>query len=148
MRRCVCPAFPRPMPEFFSRWTPLFGLNARLRAAQEARAANDDKIIILNSELEELKRNAVVPTDEQASSSSASKGKGKGKAVDEDSDHPKAKAGWMNKIVALLAALENDDWKRVEYLQEKFSTHHSVQPLLKAHQQVVKRWGKDPAYDY
>jgi hypothetical protein len=81
----------------------------------------------------------------QAASAPSQPVKGSGKRDDAEWQ---PKAGWMNKMVAFLTALDLEKWSRVNYLKEKFMGHHTIEPLVASHKKTLEKWGKDPAYDY
>ena len=83
--------------------------------------------------------------NEAASAAASQPAKGSSRR---DDDEWQPKAGWMNKMVALLTALDLEKWSRVNYLKEKFLGHHTIEPLVASHKKTLEKWGKDPAYDY
>ena len=81
----------------------------------------------------------------EAASAPSQPAKGYGR---KDDSEWQPKAGWMNKMVAMLTALDLEKWSRVNYLKEKFMGHHTIEPLVASHKKTLEKWGKDPAYDY
>ena len=66
----------------------------------------------------------------------------------EEEGAEKTKGGWMNRMVSMLAAIEGEQWQRVNYLAGKFSKHHAMVKPLAAHKKHVEKWGYDAKYDY
>ena len=51
-------------------------------------------------------------------------------------------------MIALLAALDNQDWDRVNYLRARFSEHPTIRELLQRHKDHLRRHGLDAQYDF
>ena len=103
------------------------------------------------AELEETNKKLMDQLSEAASSAQDQPHKGSGKKGSSSSKgdaDDKLKAGWMNKMVAIVTAIDLEKWGRVTYLKDKFMGHWSIQPLVDAHKKVIEKWGVDPAYDY
>ena len=131
------------------RWLTL--LCKREKAAKQEQFWQIETMKKQIAELEETNKKLMDQLSEAASSAQDQPHKGYGKKGSSSSKgdaDDKLKAGWMNKMVAIVTAIDLEKWGRVTYLKDKFMGHWSIQPLVDAHKKVIEKWGVDPAYDY
>jgi hypothetical protein len=129
-------------------------LGLQVKKEKSAKQAMVEQYHLMKKHIDELEEENKKLKDQlqevqpaQAAQDQPHKGYGrKGYSKDEGGD--RAKAGWMNKMVALVTAIDLEQWSRVTYLKDKFLGHHSIEHLVSAHKKVLEKWGKDPAYDY
>ena len=60
----------------------------------------------------------------------------------------KLQSGWQPRTIALIAAIQNHDTSRVNYLIKKFTEDPDLASRLQRHRQHVANHGWDPQYDY
>ena len=53
--------------------------------------------------------------------------------------------GWMNKMTAMVVAIQDRQWEKVKELANRFSQHHSLEGPIRTHRaNMAKYGGYDP----
>jgi hypothetical protein len=124
--------------------------SAQNHELQETIAKKDEEINQLKAEVQKLQEKVSHSSQEaegQAPATSSASNAAAGDAQ-QDEGSEKVKGGWMNRMVALLAAIDGKNWQRVYYLADKFSKHWAITKPLEFHKKALEKWGYDNKYDY